>query len=164
MYTQRFQKHNKNEFLCLPDDVIALMTSSCAKIEFFQKNVLDSGPQLFQQRGCCWYSGPWGPLTQLSADDSVKHSVCVVSIFQNDRSLSDSSGDIIVSDVSVTLLTRVTTKQWYCWFVKICVKTCHCSYQTYWVVWCVGGKNPIWRLTDTVHGHYVKHGVNTDHI
>ena len=20
MYTQRFQKHNKNEFLCLPDD------------------------------------------------------------------------------------------------------------------------------------------------
>jgi len=22
MYTQRFKKHNKNEFLCLPDDVI----------------------------------------------------------------------------------------------------------------------------------------------
>ena len=37
MYTQIFQKHNRNEFLRLPDDVIALVTSSFIKIAFLQK-------------------------------------------------------------------------------------------------------------------------------
>jgi len=30
--------------------------------------------------------------------------------------------------------------------------------------WCVGSKNPIWRLSDTVNGHCVKYGVNTDQL
>jgi len=46
----------------------------------------------------------------------------------------------------------------------MCAKTYHCCYQTHWVVWCVGGKNPIWRLSDTVSGHCVKHAVNTDQL
>jgi len=44
-------KHDKNEFLCLPDDVIALMTSSFTKNRILQKKMfLDNGP-MFQQRG-----------------------------------------------------------------------------------------------------------------
>ena len=34
MHTQIFQKHNKNEFLCL-HDLVALVTSPYTKIAFF---------------------------------------------------------------------------------------------------------------------------------
>jgi len=45
-----------------------------------------------------WVEYLLGPLiiTQLSAYDSVEHSVWMVSVFQNDRSLSDCSGDILM--------------------------------------------------------------------
>ena len=62
MYTERFQKHNKNEFLCLPDDVIALTTSSCTKNCIFAKNVLDDA---CSNKGVADIVGPMAPEANL---------------------------------------------------------------------------------------------------
>ena len=95
MHTQRFQKHDKNELLYLRGDDIALMTSSCTKNRIFaEKNVLDNGPTTCSNKGGCWFS----------AHDSAAHH----HIFQNDRSLSYSDGDILMCqsfhNETVTLL------------------------------------------------------------
>jgi len=47
-----FQKHNKNEFLCLRDYVIVPLTLSCTKnFIFAEKKVLDNSPTSYSNNG-----------------------------------------------------------------------------------------------------------------
>ena len=95
MHTQRFQKHDKNELLYLRGDDIALMTSSCTKNRIFaEKKHFRQRSHACSNKGGCWFS----------AHDSAAHH----HIFQNDRSLSYSDGDILMCqsfhNETVTLL------------------------------------------------------------
>ena len=41
MYTERFQKHNKNDFLCLPDDKVTFNCDSAITIIHTHKDNVD---------------------------------------------------------------------------------------------------------------------------